>query len=296
MSEPENKPFELKVVHTSCRDCTFANYDGKTQVGCLFGGRLDRFRRQNPDCVVEAKDGEREFFLLNGRRCTAFRPHGWRKEDERDDAAYARARRELTVRVDFLVLVDGDFTEKDFKKTLDSVRRQDPPARSLVAVHNAVPSRLPLLNSLLTRHAAGLDWFLTSVCERNEDGSPVDRLRAVDIGVDKVRAHFYCLLTPGGVVPDDFTRRLDRAVTDDLARFVVVRPGPDRQGLTVSLGFHRQAEGNRTTAVAVGAEQLDAGEPPAEPVRYFLTGVVAKAEYFARAHEIPYLVVSRKEL
>ena len=51
-------------IHTSCKDCIFADYDheNETQIGCEFNNRTEAYAKL--DCLVEAEDEEKEFFVV----------------------------------------------------------------------------------------------------------------------------------------------------------------------------------------------------------------------------------------
>jgi hypothetical protein len=60
-------------IRTNCKDCIFAIYDGKTQVGCK-ALRIDAFK--NKDKILEAFDEDREFYVVKGF-CNLYRDSKW---------------------------------------------------------------------------------------------------------------------------------------------------------------------------------------------------------------------------
>lgn len=56
------------TIKTSCKNCTFAIYQDKAQVGCL-ANRIEKF---DPSTVIEAYDDENEFYVIN-RFCNLYR-------------------------------------------------------------------------------------------------------------------------------------------------------------------------------------------------------------------------------
>lgn len=69
MSTPEIDP-----IHTSCKDCVFAIYDGKTQVDCE-SDFLNRLRQQTD--ILDVYDEEKEFFVVNKKKCLSYRDGKW---------------------------------------------------------------------------------------------------------------------------------------------------------------------------------------------------------------------------
>jgi hypothetical protein len=58
-------------IKTSCKNCAFAVYDGKTQKSCSFD-RIGHFG----DSIVEAYDDQKEFYIIN-KFCNYYRDKAW---------------------------------------------------------------------------------------------------------------------------------------------------------------------------------------------------------------------------
>lgn len=282
---------DLQTVVQSCKGCQFGVMDGKTQTGCSFG-RLDKYREQNPDSVIEAFDEDEEFFLVNGRRCAAFRPRG-------GGATKEKVRKEIAVRVGVLLLIGSPFTDEELERTARSIKDQDPPVACVHAVLNCATPPGDVL-PLLRQHfdGTGIEWALTHVRERNEDGSFVSRGRAIDQAVPKIKASFYSVWSPGSTLPPNLTSCIDGRVTDGLARFCAVRARPDGEGETVATGLHQSPVmgGNRPIwAEDPLATQIEP-HPDADTRKVYLDGILAKAEHAAAANNTPWLLTDLEEL
>jgi hypothetical protein len=72
---PEDNNKKLSVIHTPCKECVFAEYDNKTQTGCA-AGMLDKFKNSGYD-IVEVYDNEKEFFVINNKKCIFMRKRDW---------------------------------------------------------------------------------------------------------------------------------------------------------------------------------------------------------------------------
>jgi len=55
-SFPKDRP----RIRTNCKECVFAIYDGKTQVGCTHN-RIEKFKPN----IIEAYDDDKEFYVIN---------------------------------------------------------------------------------------------------------------------------------------------------------------------------------------------------------------------------------------
>lgn len=65
----------INPVHTSCKSCVFAEYAGITQNGCAVG-YLDKYRNKNIE-ILEVYDNEKEFYVINNKKCIGYRSSGW---------------------------------------------------------------------------------------------------------------------------------------------------------------------------------------------------------------------------
>jgi len=84
-----------QTVKTNCRNCVFAEYDGITQVGCS-AGRIEKFKSM--DLVTEARDEDKEFFLVN-RLCNFFRTEDWESEGDKLQQVRADCRPSFAVMI-----------------------------------------------------------------------------------------------------------------------------------------------------------------------------------------------------
>lgn len=300
-TKTEETKVSLHIVHTACRGCAFADetqvFDSgqigdpprapgfRSQTGCKLG-RLDKYREQGADIVEAVDETGDEFFVVNGRKCLAHRDKAWAdRVPEANRAAAVRA--ELTVRADVVVPV-GSADEVDrLPATLDSLRALELKPATVTVVNNSDVG-MGRLVSTLARAGAGLDWQVTDIKERAADGGRVDLDRAVDIASAKFKGHFYTVLPAGETLPPSFTADLDRAVVDDMGRFVLLLPNERMVGLTVALGFHRapMVDGNKPVSAILLDDPLETDTAP--PV--LLKNVVEKAAYIAGRQKLPHLV------
>lgn len=71
----ESKEMTINNIHTSCKDCVFATYDQNTQTDC----QLDLINRykESGTSIIEAYDDDKEFFIVNDRKCIGYRTESW---------------------------------------------------------------------------------------------------------------------------------------------------------------------------------------------------------------------------
>lgn len=316
---PEEKKVELSVVHQSCKLCCFAEYQRgekvPTQTGCSLG-RLEKYREQGTE-TVQAYDEEAEFEIVNGRRCPAYRDvrGEWAKKTHPDNRA-AAVRKELTIRTDVVVVLSESDNEGDpsganpplllkLGATVQSLQKLALSPSSVHVLNNQSAVRVSQIIQFLRGAATGLNWSVTDIVERTAAGGRVPTERAIDLSAGKLKGHFYSVWKPGAVVPPTLTLDLDRAVNDDYARFSVLRPNAEGDGLTVALGFHKAPMVNGNKAVVAEVDngpifengQLAIFDEPARDYKpKLLSGVVEKAEFIAAAHMMPHLVANLEDV
>ena len=69
----------INQLHTSCKECAFAVYSGKTQTGCS-AEILDRYRKNGAEIVESYDDSGKEFFVINNKLCSHHREKEWAKK------------------------------------------------------------------------------------------------------------------------------------------------------------------------------------------------------------------------
>ncbi len=67
--EPETYP--IAPIHTPCKECSFAKYESNTQVGCSLD-LLEKYRTKGLE-ILEAYDDDKEFFVINGKKCSGYK-------------------------------------------------------------------------------------------------------------------------------------------------------------------------------------------------------------------------------
>jgi len=75
---------QINTIHTPCKNCVFAKYDNNTQNGCAIN-YLDKYKNKNIS-VLEAYDDEKEFYIINGKKCIGYRENKWFKQFNLENA------------------------------------------------------------------------------------------------------------------------------------------------------------------------------------------------------------------
>jgi hypothetical protein len=66
---------QISPIHTPCKQCSFAKYNDKTQTGC-FLDYINIYKKNNTE-ILEAYDEDKEFFIINNKKCIGYREDKW---------------------------------------------------------------------------------------------------------------------------------------------------------------------------------------------------------------------------
>jgi hypothetical protein len=76
---------QILPIHTPCKQCVFAEYTENTQVNCRLN-YIDKYRKNNIE-IIEAYDDDKEFFIINGKKCIGYRENKWFEKRDMADAS-----------------------------------------------------------------------------------------------------------------------------------------------------------------------------------------------------------------
>lgn len=131
--------YELKPLHSPCKECVFAKYENNTQVDCHLG-LINRYKEKNIE-VIEAFDiDEKEFYIVNGKKCS-----GYKEEDYFTARGFAD--KTLQEKVDYIkskfivnyaAVIDIDkLSQKQFVKLLSCLKKAKIPPSQIIVIRNA---------------------------------------------------------------------------------------------------------------------------------------------------------------
>ena len=116
----------INQLHTSCKDCAFAVYSGKTQTGCS-AEILDRYRENGAEIVESYDDSGKEFFVINNKLCSHHREKEWAKKYSKSELLnIVNSQTKSPYQV--MLLYYQDSSQEDLDSTLKSLANQfNPP-------------------------------------------------------------------------------------------------------------------------------------------------------------------------
>ena len=112
---------QINKIHTPCKNCVFAKYENQTQIGCALN-YIDKYKNKNVT-ILEAYDNEKEFYIINGKKCMGYRENKWFKQFdmEHSDIGSKVDKYHATNHLDYLIVID---LKKINITELDSILQQ----------------------------------------------------------------------------------------------------------------------------------------------------------------------------
>lgn len=271
---PLNNP--IKQIHTSCADCSFANYSGLTQTSCELG-RISNYRSLGVEILEAYDDDKKEFFVVNDRICIYHRGPDWAALHEKSELA-DKVKEEVKVPYQCVLLASpesyGDLSE--FRSQVSSLSKQKiiPQFVSIILPNVAVggsqmyDTNLEIEN--IMKQYPELQWRIQNILR--EDISPRS---AIDLAVDSIyfkkKVMFYIVFESGLEIPESFSEELNDALFKDEIKPAFARAAVGMHGLLVNRTLHRKHTGNAfNISVETKIENL---EENSEPYIYNITDI-----------------------
>lgn len=97
---------KINSIHTSCKDCVFAIYEDKTQINCALQ-YIELYKSKNIE-ILEAYDNDKEFFIINGKKCMGHRENNWFDQFNMKDADLSEkiAKYNETNILNYIIIID----------------------------------------------------------------------------------------------------------------------------------------------------------------------------------------------
>ncbi len=231
----------LQIARTSCKDCVFAIFDGdiKTQIGCSMG-RIDIYRAQNPESVIEAYDEEKEFYVINNRICNLCRNSKWAADKNPRDLLglqYA-AIEEASLKFDVIVIANDNIN--DVEATISFLMQEEYKPRQITIIRKPGNQIRPafLRNSL---SKLNVKWRMASLVNPE-----FDEREMVDESIKTSKCGYIVVVKAGSTLPPQYLKNLDFLWNKKLIQLgTVISNETDKlDGMMINKAVHTYLDGN----------------------------------------------------
>lgn len=239
---------EVSQVHTTCLNCVFAQFEGKTQVGCRLN-KTEDYKKAGVEIMRVYDDSENEFDLINGRFCMFYRNEEVMKSYPRDTWE-SIVHLQTKVPYHAIVFINKESTFKEIKDTLRSLKDQD-----------IAPNLVTLINKQYLDYDKNPEKYIkpSAILEMVDDfkfhkfslkniyDDQLDDRSLVDLVFDGTKDNpypFYTTFKSGFHVPKNFSKELNDSILIGMKQIGFASPVDDLNGMIVSRVAHKKHGGN----------------------------------------------------
>lgn len=173
----------IHPLHTACKKCVFAKYDGKTQVGCSLD-YLDLYKNTGAE-ILEVYDEDLEFFVVNEKKCPGYREYSWlikhgleqSSDEEQIESFREQNKIGYLLVIDYKLLGDNENTFQNLKRCLSEVDIK--PQKIVFVRHHqgSEYSKYYNIQALMNSSHTGCAWRIQTMV--NEELSHADILHSI---------------------------------------------------------------------------------------------------------------------
>jgi len=226
-------------IDTPCKDCLFALYEDNTQTGCNVN-MIQKFRRYDVP-ILEAYDEDKEFYVIQGKRCLWHRTETWKWAGENPYEQVSAIRNEIEISYQGIVFCDNDF--EDTKKTVESLTSQYIAPKHITLIRrpdNPVTGKE--MHIWLQKHCKKQDiaWRI-----QNVTATDLPNGFHIDMVISRHPYQYYFVCNSGCEVPQNLFSSLNQKIVEELYPLTILAPNEAGNGLIVSYILHKIFQGNQ---------------------------------------------------
>jgi len=190
---------------TSCKDCVFAIYEGKTQYGCM-ANRIEKYK----DILIEAYDDSKEFYVVK-QLCNLYRDSTWNS----GVCDLQRAYNESSVTFDIMIECSNmDKTYHDVIKS-EIQKISYPVYKYAITLYHLYKSSKEQREMILDIHS-NLDNQNSTI------STYFDKSEFLTSLMNKTRSSFHILLDENNISDFGiFMNKINDHINKDLAKFIL---------------------------------------------------------------------------
>ena len=241
MSETEQINYR---VHTSCKNCFFAEYNGKTQENCGLN-LIDKYRQVSDNIVLECYDNNEEFFVINNKFCLYFIEKNRLAENAKVDEVAKAIRNHIKIRYHMIIVLNDKL--RDLRSTLKSIASQKHPPVFVTIIKlpdNKIKGSaiVDLFHKIYSKKKETPKWRVQNAL--NPELTVRDYIDITIDGTKNKFYNFYSVINAGCILPKNFGSKLDEMINDEMKTFFLIKGNEEGNGMVVPLSVHLGHSGN----------------------------------------------------
>lgn len=200
---------KIDIIHTPCKSCVFAEYDGKTQISC-FADQIEKYKNIGIE-ILEAYDDTKEFFIINKKKCLFFRDQSWYDKKELCDIKEATSlvKKENEMKYIAVIYLEPQTEQKEFEDILTSLKNQIIPPKGIMIIRDRwLTYKLSITQLSKSLNDNSIPWRLQNFIDNEMSFN--DKIKAIvkSAPIDR----FYYLIYPSKYKDYNFAETIDRYI------------------------------------------------------------------------------------
>jgi hypothetical protein len=205
----------MPKIHTCCKDCVFSQYEGITQLDCSLG-KIDKFERLDIP-IIEAYDDEKEFYIIENRKCQFYRNKQWMLQNidvgDAPNTINFLVKKETQISPDILILVETNTSLEDIKTTVLSIKNSTIKPLSIIFTFEKNIEKLHLSIFQWIKHNVEIPYSYEYV--HIEDNK-------INFGVRRVKL-FYICLEAGKELKEKYIENINNRINNEMWPILYIR-------------------------------------------------------------------------
>jgi hypothetical protein len=185
------------MLETSCQNCIFAEYNGRTQTDCALGMLL---AHKN---VIESYNENGEFFVINGL-CLTYRDNRWDYHNRTLQEQKKQLEKELQLNYTLFVYFGDNHTLQQLEQTLSKIPEIAP--KQIIIINNHKDKTLNRQLCAMCEHT-NLPWIVDSIVEAD-----IDMYKCFDISYKKAKGVWCALIQCGDSIDNAKLQQINETI------------------------------------------------------------------------------------
>lgn len=212
----------INPIHTPCKNCVFAKYDKNTQIDCHLD-YISLYRKKNVE-ILEAYDEQKEFYVINNKKCIGYRENSWFEKRNLGDLSIEEKVKKFREKnfLHYLLTVDlKNFSKEDLFILAEELKHLSIQPRKIIFIrhlHDEEKFSYELIQNVLLDSGINTKWRIQTMLIHKD---PKDILHEV-INLNKK----YRFILSISSVPKNISIIVDKAnyiVYENMDRFIAIR-------------------------------------------------------------------------
>lgn len=158
---------QINPIHTCCKNCVFAKYDNKTQIGCELNF-IEKYKNSGA-VILEAYDEDLEFYLINTKKCLGYREDSYFKKRNMNDSTIEEkvSYFHTNNKIDYLLVINlRNFNEESLDVLKDQIKNISVTPRKIIFIrytHQSPAFEYSIIQNFLKETNLDCEWRLQTM-------------------------------------------------------------------------------------------------------------------------------------